>query len=161
MIANPGKFQALLANRLRKFENTYNFLTDNKQILCTSSVTLLGQQIDNKLTFDSHILTFQASGCKIKRSLSTKTLHQFFTKKAANGKLHQFQLKLLSSSISSPFCSTALNKNIESIQKRASGFFMMTLLVTTQSYFEKLISQLWTSNYCGQQQLKYSKHKTT
>ena len=47
MIVNPGKFQALIINRLVEFENTYNISIDNKQISSTSSVALLGLQIDN------------------------------------------------------------------------------------------------------------------
>ena len=64
MIVNPDKFQAIVINRKPTDNSTFLLNFDSKNIETTSEVTLLGIDIDNNLTFNSHIhnLTKRAAG---------------------------------------------------------------------------------------------------
>ena len=55
MIVNPDKFQALIVNKNKNMKNEYVLKIGNSEITTEKSVTLLGIEIDNKLTFESHI----------------------------------------------------------------------------------------------------------
>ena len=55
MIVNPDKFQAIIVNKNNKLSNSYSIDLGENKVLSESSVTLLGIQIDNKLTFEGHI----------------------------------------------------------------------------------------------------------
>ena len=57
MQANPDKFQAI---GKKGITDMTELIVDNKTIRCYYSVTLLGIEFDNMLTFNSHI----ASMCK-------------------------------------------------------------------------------------------------
>ena len=53
LVANPGKFQVMFLGRNLSKEN--HFFIDNKKVSVSSSVTLLGVIIDDKLTFKDHV----------------------------------------------------------------------------------------------------------
>ena len=55
MIVTPGKFQAMIVNRLGKMKDAYEMNIDNKQITSSNSAKPLGINIDNKLNFDSNV----------------------------------------------------------------------------------------------------------
>ena len=59
MQANPYKFQAICFGK-KGFTDITELIVDNKTIRCDNSVTLLGIELDNMLTFNCHI----ASLCK-------------------------------------------------------------------------------------------------
>ena len=50
MVVNPDKFQSIIINRLRKIKGSYELITDNHKIDSGNSITLLGIEIDNKLS---------------------------------------------------------------------------------------------------------------
>ena len=65
MIVNPDKFQAIILNKHGKIEHNFHKLKFNDyEITSENSVTLLGIDIDDKLTFSNHIhtLTRKAAG---------------------------------------------------------------------------------------------------
>ena len=64
MIVNPDKFQAIIINKHKKEEQVYSLNFNNTQIETSSEVTLLGIEIDNNLSFNSHVrnLTKRAAG---------------------------------------------------------------------------------------------------
>ena len=55
MIANPGRFQAIIMNKTRENQITPKLKIYNKEIETTKSVSLLGIEIDNQLSFNLHI----------------------------------------------------------------------------------------------------------
>ena len=57
MIANPGKFQAMVINRFGKMENKHEMYIEKKKITSEHYVELLGIEIDNQLNFDNHVST--------------------------------------------------------------------------------------------------------
>jgi hypothetical protein len=58
MIVNPDKFQAIIINKNGKLEQNNHILKFNEyEIASKSSVTLLGVEIDDNLSFRSHIHT--------------------------------------------------------------------------------------------------------
>ena len=59
MQANPDKFQAISFGK-KDISAITELIIDNKTIHCDDSVTLLGIEFDNMLTFNNHI----ASMCK-------------------------------------------------------------------------------------------------
>ena len=60
MFANPDKFQAIVVHHNKNANEHHTLKVKNIEIKSTSSVKLLGVEIDNKLKFDNHI----ASLCK-------------------------------------------------------------------------------------------------
>ena len=64
MIVNPDKFQAIVINRKPTDNTTFLLNLDSKEIETSSEITLLGIDIDNNLSFNSHIhnLTKRAAG---------------------------------------------------------------------------------------------------
>ena len=63
MIANPGRFQAIILGKSKKTTHT-TFIINGKEIESKENVKLLGINIDNKLNFDDHVskLCSRASG---------------------------------------------------------------------------------------------------
>ena len=55
MIANPDKFKAIIIQKDRKDTSGIKLKINNKEISSEREVTLLGVDIDNKLSFDPHI----------------------------------------------------------------------------------------------------------
>ena len=55
MIVNPEKFQAIIIDRKGQSNNPTKLVIDGKEINSENCVTLLGLQIDSKLSFDKHI----------------------------------------------------------------------------------------------------------
>ena len=57
MIANHGKFQAMVINRFGKMENRHKIYIDDKKLTSKHSVKLRGIEMDNQLKCDSHVST--------------------------------------------------------------------------------------------------------
>ena len=55
MIANPGKFQSIIICKEKKQLDSVTLTINNKSIQPSGSVKLLGIEIDNSLSFESHI----------------------------------------------------------------------------------------------------------
>ena len=55
MIANPGKFQAILIKKDRSDTSGIDINLSDKNIKSEKTVKLLGIKLDNKLNFDPHI----------------------------------------------------------------------------------------------------------
>jgi len=55
MIVNPEKFQAIIVTKKNKIGNSYSIDLGENKVLSEKSVTLLGIQIDNKISFEDHI----------------------------------------------------------------------------------------------------------
>ena len=55
MIANPGKFQAILIKKDRSDTSGIDISLSDKNIKSEKNVKLLGVKLDNKLNFDAHI----------------------------------------------------------------------------------------------------------
>ena len=55
MIANPGKFQAILIKKDRSDTSGIDISLSHKNIKSEKTVKLLGVKLDNKLNFDAHI----------------------------------------------------------------------------------------------------------
>ena len=55
MIANPGKFQAILIKKDRSDTSGIEISLSDKNIKLEKTAKLLGVKLDNKLNFDSHI----------------------------------------------------------------------------------------------------------
>lgn len=55
MIVNPEKFQAIIIDRKGQSNNPTKLVIDGKEINSENCVTLLGLEIDSKLSFDKHI----------------------------------------------------------------------------------------------------------
>ena len=54
MIANPGKFQAIIMNKRRENQISHKLKICNNEIETTKSIKLLGIDIDNQLSFSKH-----------------------------------------------------------------------------------------------------------
>ena len=59
MILNADKFQAIVVNRNSNMCNQYTLNIDDNQVTSEKSVKLLGINIDNKLSFDEHVVKQQ------------------------------------------------------------------------------------------------------
>ena len=57
MIVNPKKFQEIIINRQNRSNNICWLTINNAEIKSKESVTLLGNEIDNKLNFEKHVST--------------------------------------------------------------------------------------------------------
>ena len=57
MIVNPKLFQAIIINRQNRSNHTCWLTINNAEIKSKESVTFLGIEIDNKLTFEKRVLT--------------------------------------------------------------------------------------------------------
>ena len=55
MSANPTKFQGIIINKCGRFNDLHKINIDGKEITSEKYVKLLGIDIDNKLTFETHI----------------------------------------------------------------------------------------------------------
>ena len=55
MIVNPKKFQAIIMNRQNRSNHKYCLTINNAEIKSKGSVTLLGNEIANKLNFEKHV----------------------------------------------------------------------------------------------------------
>ena len=55
MMVNPGKFQAIIIDKKKKCHTNETLKTGDKIIKASSSVKLLGVQIDDQLNFNLHI----------------------------------------------------------------------------------------------------------
>ena len=55
MMVNPGKFQEIIIEKKKKCHTDENLKNGNKIIKASSSVKLLGVQIDDQLNFNLHI----------------------------------------------------------------------------------------------------------
>ena len=55
MMVNPGKFQAFIMNKKKKYHTNESLKIGDKIIKTSSSVKLLGVQIDDQLNFNLHI----------------------------------------------------------------------------------------------------------
>ena len=96
-------------------------MIDNKTIHCDDSVTLLGIEFDNMLTFNNHI----ASMCK-KAARQLAVLKRIGHLLTIKGKLAIFNSIIESNFNYCPliwhFCSQTNNNKIEKIQERALRF---------------------------------------
>ena len=115
MQANPDKFQAISFGK-KGISAITELIIDNKTIHCDDSVTLLGIEFDNVLTFNNHI----ASMCK-KAAIQLAVLKRI-------GHLLTIKCKLAIQSnfnycpLIWHFCSQANTKKLEKIQERALIF---------------------------------------
>ena len=57
MIVNPKKFQAIIITRQNRSNHKYCLTINNAEIKSKESVTLLGNEIANKLNFEKHVST--------------------------------------------------------------------------------------------------------
>ena len=57
MIANPGKFQAMVISRFGKIENRHQIYIDGKKLTLEHPVKLQVIEMDNQLKCDSHVST--------------------------------------------------------------------------------------------------------
>ena len=120
MQANPDKFQATCFGK-KGITDIAELIVDNKTIRCDNSVTLLGIEFDNMLTFNSHI----ASLCK-KAARQLAVLKRIGHLLIIKGKLDIFNSFIESNFNYCPlnwqFCSQTNTTNLEKIQERALRF---------------------------------------
>ena len=64
MIVNPDKFQAIIINNGKLDQDNYKLKFNEYEITIKNSITLLGIEIDDKLSFHNHIhtITRKAAG---------------------------------------------------------------------------------------------------
>ncbi len=136
MIVNPDKFQAIIINKHGKLKENKHILKFNEyEIISKNSVTLLGVDIDDKLTFNSHIqsLTRNAAG-QLNYLISKK---KFLNQEAKKVLLESF---FMSNFNYCPlvwlFCDSKSMFKQEAIQKRALRF----LFDDYESDYEHLLS---------------------
>ena len=93
MIVNPEKFQAIIIDRKNQKNNLQKLTIDEKVITFSENVTLLGLEVDSKLTFDEHIskLCNKSAGqlnaiCRIRHLIGLEE-----RKKDINKQLHLFK----------------------------------------------------------------------
>ena len=122
MIVNPDKFQAIIINKHGKSErNNYTLKFNEYEIESKNSVTLLGIDIDNKLSFHDHIhtLTRKAAG-QLNYLISKKKFLNIEAKKVL---IESF---IISNFNYCPlvwlFCNYKSTSKQEAIQKRALRF---------------------------------------
>ena len=137
MIVNPDKFQAIIVNRHGRFDpvNEHQLKFNEYEVTSKNSVTLLGIEIDDRLSFDNHThnLVRKAAG----------QLNYMISKKhCLNQEAKQILIEsfIMTNFNYCPlvwlFCSNTLKKKQESIQKRALRF----LYNDYESDYEHLLS---------------------
>ena len=116
MEANPSKFQALILGNAHNKENEI-FNVNNTEIKPTSSVKLLGVEVDNDLRFDLHISTI----CK-KAAIQLNSLRRLAPYLDMNTRKLLFNSFILSNFNYCPLvwhhCSTKNTLKMEKIQER-------------------------------------------
>ena len=122
MIVNPDKFQAIIINRHGRLEeNNLKLKFNEYEITSKNSVTLLGIEIDDKLSFHNHIhtLTRNAAG-QLNYLISKK---KFLNREAKKTLIESF---IMSNFNYCPlvwlFCNSRSTLKQEAIQKRALRF---------------------------------------
>ena len=120
MQTNPDKFQAISFGK-KGISAITELIIDNKTIHCDDSVTLLGIEFDNMLTFNNHL----ASMCK-KAARQLAVLKRIGHLLTIKGKLAIFNSFIESNFNYCPliwhFCSQTNTIKIEKIQERALRF---------------------------------------
>jgi hypothetical protein len=132
MKANPGKFQAML---LGSTEDV-NFRLGQEAIDCTDCVSLLGMEIDNKLSFDKHLSKIIRKAASQLNALSR--LSKFLDTDARKNIYNAYIMSNFNyCSVVWHFCSARNNKKLESIQNRALRFVHSDF----KSNYEQLLSK--------------------
>ena len=122
MIVNPDKFQAIIINKNGKLEQNNHILKFNEyEIASKSSVTLLGVEIDDKLSFHSHIHMLARNAAGQLNYLISK--RKFLNLEAKKVLIESF---IMSNFNYCPlvwlFCDSKSTSKQETIQKRALRF---------------------------------------
>ena len=116
--ANPNKFQLTFDRQHAEKEDQMEIIVGNTVVKAQSTVKLLGIHIDNKLSFNNHVLYI----CK-RAGFKLNALARLSTKLDFNGKPMLFNAFILSHFMYSPvvwhLCGATCLKMIEKIQKRA------------------------------------------
>ena len=121
MIVNPGKFQAIIIDKKKKCHTNETLKIGDKIIKASSSVKLLGVQIDDQLNFNLHISNICRSAANQLNALIRLKLFLDFEEKKTlinsyfYSNFNHCPLVWMFSSAKS------LNK-VESLQKRALRF---------------------------------------
>ena len=137
MIVNPDKFQAIIINRHGHFDpvNEHQLKFNDYEITSKNSVTLLGIEIDDRVSFDNytHTLARKAAGqlnyLISKRHCLSQEAKQVLIQSFIMANFNYCPLVWL-------FCSKKLQDKQESIQKRALRF----LYNDYESNYEHLLS---------------------
>ena len=123
MIVNPEKFQAIIIDRKGQSNNPTKLIIDGKEINSENCVTLLGLEIDSKLSFDKHIskLSNKCAGIlnaliRLKRFLGFEE-KKILVNSFIYGNFNYCPLVW-------HFCSKSSRNKIENIQKRALRFLL-------------------------------------
>ena len=123
MIVNPEKFQAIIIDRKGQSNNPTKLVIDGKEINSENCVTLLGLEIDSKLSFDKHISKLCNKCAGIINTLARLNSFLGFEEKKVFG--NSF---IYGNSNYCPlvwhFCSKSSRNKIENIQKRALRFLL-------------------------------------
>ena len=122
MMVNPGKFQAIIIDKKKKCHTNETLKIGDKIIKASSSVKLLGVQIDDQLNFNLHISNICRSAANQLNALIRLKRFLAFEEKKTLINIYfysNFNYCPLAWMFSS---SKSLNK-VESLQKRALPFF--------------------------------------
>ena len=139
MLANPDKFQSIIISKNKTSEN-YSLKIDNKNILCSNWVKLLGVKIDKNLNFDLHINELCKSASKQLNALLR--LNTFLSQKAKKILIESFVYANFNyCPLVWNFASKKSVNKIESIQQRALRF----LLNDQDSSYEELLKKSFKS----------------
>ena len=123
MIVNPEKFQAIIIDRKGQSNNPTKLVIDGKEINSENCVTLLGLEIDSKLSFDKHISKLCNKCAGIINALTRLNSFLGFEEKKVlvnsfiYGNFNYCPLVW-------HFCSKSSRNKIENIQKRALRFLL-------------------------------------
>ena len=120
MIAELGKFQAMVINRFVKMGNKHEMYIENKKITSEHSVKLLGIEIDNQLNFDNHVSTLcKKAGSQLNAIGRLRKYIGFPEKKAL---IEAFVYSIFNyNTLIWHFTSMRFTKKIESIEEKSSS----------------------------------------
>ena len=123
MIVNPEKFQAIIIDRKGQSNNPTKLVIDGKEINSENCVTLLGLEIDSKLSFDKHIskLCNKCAGI-INQLTRLNSFLGFEEKKVLVNSLIYGNFNYCP--LVWHFCSKSSRNKIENIQKRVLRFLL-------------------------------------
>ena len=121
MMVNPGKFQAIIIDKKKKCHTNETLKIGDKIIKASSSVKLLGVQIDDQLNFNLHISNICRSAANQPNALiRLKRFLDFEEKKTLTNSY--FYSNFNYCSLVWMFSSAKSLNKVESLQKRALHF---------------------------------------
>ena len=136
MIVNPDKFQAIILHPKKNQNIQYTLNIGEHTITSLNSVSLLGIEIDNQLTFSKHIETLMRKAAGQLNYLYSK--RKFINIEAKKVLIESF---IMSNFNYCPlvwmFCNANLKRKQENIQKRALNFLFDDYKSTYKQLLEK------------------------